>query len=146
RQIRARPELRGIVIIAVSASAFEHDRAGCLEAGADDFLAKPFRQERLFQLLATHLGARLIRAEALIATGDGSSGADPAGFAIPPQQTLRTLLDLARQGNIGALREHAERLAALDPLHAAFAARIGAYLDGFQMKKLRQWLAEIDRR
>jgi len=44
RRIRAR--LRDIVIIAVSASAFEHDRAGCLEAGADDFLAKPFRQER----------------------------------------------------------------------------------------------------
>ena len=63
-----------------------------------------------------------------------------------PPQTLRTLLDLARQGNIGALREHAERLATLDPMHAAFAARMGAYLDGFQMKKLRQWLEQIDRR
>lgn len=49
-----------------------------------------------------------------------------------PPQTPRTLLDLARQGNIGALREHAERLAALDPMHVAFAARMGAYLDGFQ--------------
>ncbi len=146
RRIRARPELRGIVIIAVSASAFEHDRAGCLEAGADDFLAKPFRQERLFQLLATHLGARLIRVEALIAAGAGRSGADPTGLTLPPESTLRTLLDLARQGNIGVLREHVEHLAALDPLHAAFAARMAAYLDGFQMKKLRQWLAEIDRR
>lgn len=151
RRIRARPELRDTVIIAVSASAFEHDRAGCLEAGADDFLAKPFRQERLFQLLATHVDARLLWAEARIAqiverAGDGSSGADPAGLALPPQQTLRTLLDLARHGNLGALREHAERLAALDSRHAAFAARIGAYLDGFQMKKLRQWLEQIDRR
>ncbi|MGH6952996.1 MAG: ATP-binding protein, partial [Alphaproteobacteria bacterium] len=145
RRIRARPELRGIVIIAVSASAFEHDRAGCLEAGADDFLAKPFRQERLFQLLATHLGARLIWAEARIAPGDGSSGADRAGFALPPESTLRTLLDLARQGNIGALRKQALRLAALDPPHAAFAGRMGAYLEGFQMKKLRQWLEQLDR-
>ncbi len=144
RRIRARPELRGIVIIAVSASAFEHDRAGCLEAGADDFLAKPFRQERLFQLLATHLDAHIART--VEKAGDGSSGAAPAGFALPPESTLRTLLDLARQGNIGALREHALRLAALDPLHATFAARIGAYLDAFQMKKLRQWLEQIDRR
>jgi hypothetical protein len=97
----------------------------------DDFLAKPFRQERLFQLLPTHLGARLLCAEARIAqivesAGDGSSGADPAGFALPPQQTLRTLLDFARQRSIGALREHAERLVALDPMHAAFAARVRA--------------------
>jgi len=37
----------------------------------------------------------------------------------------RSFLDLARQGNIGALREHAERLAALDPMRVAFAARMG---------------------
>ncbi len=63
-----------------------------------------------------------------------------------PPQTLRTFLDLTRQGNIGALREHAERLAALDPMHVAFAGRMGAYLDDFQMKKLRRWLEQIDRR
>jgi hypothetical protein len=55
-------------------------------------------------------------------------------------------LDFARQRSIGALREHAERLAALDRMHAAFAARVRAYLDSFQMKKLRQWLEQIDRR
>jgi len=31
-------------------------------------------------------------------------------------------------------------------MHVAFAARMGAYLDGFQMKKLRRWLEQIDRR
>ncbi|MGQ0591226.1 MAG: hypothetical protein ACT4QB_00880 [Gammaproteobacteria bacterium] len=68
-----------------------------------------------------------------------------ARTAIPPESTLRTLLDLARQGNIGALREQALRLAALDPPHAAFAGHMGGYLEGFQMKKLRQWLEQLDR-
>ncbi|HYR27279.1 MAG TPA: ATP-binding protein, partial [Thermoanaerobaculia bacterium] len=45
-------------VIALTASAFEHDRDNILAAGCDDFVAKPFLQVTLFDVLARHLGVR----------------------------------------------------------------------------------------
>ena len=41
RQIRAQPWGRKVPIIALTANAFAEDRAHCIEAGMDDFVAKP---------------------------------------------------------------------------------------------------------
>jgi signal transduction histidine kinase/CheY-like chemotaxis protein len=45
-------------IIALTASAFEHDRDIIISAGCDDFIAKPFLQNTLFDALVRHLGVR----------------------------------------------------------------------------------------
>ncbi|MBW4542713.1 MAG: PAS domain S-box protein [Myxacorys chilensis ATA2-1-KO14] len=47
-------------IIALTASAFEEQRASILAAGCDDFVAKPFRESLLFDKLAEHLGVTYI--------------------------------------------------------------------------------------
>jgi two-component system sensor histidine kinase/response regulator len=47
-------------IIALSASAFEHERGAMIAAGCDDFLAKPFRVGEMFAKLAEHLGVRYV--------------------------------------------------------------------------------------
>ncbi|NTV72196.1 MAG: response regulator [Azonexaceae bacterium] len=44
-------------IIAMTANAFTEDRAECLEAGMKDYLAKPVRPERLYQMLLKWLPA-----------------------------------------------------------------------------------------
>jgi signal transduction histidine kinase/CheY-like chemotaxis protein len=46
------------VVIALTASAFEHDRESILSAGCDDFVAKPFLQATLFDVVVRHLGVR----------------------------------------------------------------------------------------
>jgi CheY-like chemotaxis protein/signal transduction histidine kinase len=50
REIRKRPELRDLPIIALTAKAMMDDRRNCLEAGANDYIAKPIDVDKLVSL------------------------------------------------------------------------------------------------
>ena len=51
------------VIIALSANVFEEDRKAMVDAGCDDFINKPFREEVLLEKLRYHLGLEYIYQE-----------------------------------------------------------------------------------
>jgi PAS domain S-box-containing protein len=55
RQLRQLPGYRETPILAMTANAFAEDRARCLAAGMNDFIAKPVKSEVLFALLLNWL-------------------------------------------------------------------------------------------
>ena len=59
RLIRAQEDAEGrphLPIVALTANASEDDRRTCIDAGMDDYVAKPFRQEALREVLDRWLG------------------------------------------------------------------------------------------
>jgi CheY-like chemotaxis protein len=61
--IKATVKGQATAVIALTASAFEEDRASILASGCDDFLRKPFRESEIFEMLEKHLGLAFIYEE-----------------------------------------------------------------------------------
>ena len=51
RIIRQLPECKSVPILAMTANVYEKDRINCKEAGMDDFIAKPFDPEELYNTI-----------------------------------------------------------------------------------------------
>jgi CheY-like chemotaxis protein len=51
RQIRKLAIARQPRVAAITANAFDEDRRACLDAGMDDFVAKPFRMQDLERVI-----------------------------------------------------------------------------------------------
>ena len=51
RRIRDNPDLRDLPILAMSASVLPHERQQCLEAGMNDFIAKPISAEQFYEAI-----------------------------------------------------------------------------------------------
>jgi PAS domain S-box-containing protein len=60
RRIKTSPEGENTIVIALTASAFEEDRVKILSAGCDDFVRKPYHPNKIYNILAKHLGIRFV--------------------------------------------------------------------------------------
>ncbi|MEM7031039.1 MAG: GAF domain-containing protein [Chloroflexota bacterium] len=123
-QIRQMPDLEDIVIIIVSASAFEQDREDSLAAGANAFLSKPVYLDHLLTTISAHLDIVWQHTVADQGPRDQSNTnqAITDEAMIPPSLAeLRILYQLASLGDMERLQERVTFLSELDVSYTSFA-------------------------
>ncbi|MBL8428857.1 MAG: PAS domain S-box protein [Dechloromonas sp.] len=99
RQIRAMENGASVPIVALTANAFEADRERCIEAGMNDFLAKPVHPDTLYAVLAKYLPGTVLPASTIPEKMDESLISNE--FLLK----MDVLRDLLSKGDIEATRE-----------------------------------------
>jgi len=94
RRIRTAGRDSKVKIISLTANTFENMRNEALDAGADDFLAKPFREEELFEKIRLLLGVEYDYDADTIETVPAAAGETPVS---PPEELSSLPADLAEQ-------------------------------------------------
>ncbi len=110
-------------IVALTASAFDHDRPSILAAGCDDIVAKPFRESLIFETLERQLHVRFTH-EALAPGGElaepaiappapseAALAALPAEWVIELERALGAGDDLLAQEVVDRIAPHDQGLA-----------------------------------
>jgi len=128
RRLRRRPELTGLPIIAVSASASNNDERSCLAAGASAFVPKPVDERMLLDQIQN-----LLQIEWLRETPDAQA-ASP--IIIPPREEIEVLHQMALQGSMRDIARRAAHLAGLDERYRPFADQLLTLANQFQSKAI----------
>jgi signal transduction histidine kinase/DNA-binding NarL/FixJ family response regulator len=134
RQMRQHPQLCQIPIITVSAGVAKNEKDECLEAGAKAFLTKPIDETYMLKQIGIVLGLTWIK-DTLQQTPTVMANPDEQ-FVLPEQDQMESLHNLARAGNMRAISEKAESLAAHDARYRPFADQITQLARGFQSRAL----------
>ncbi|MBD1907072.1 PAS domain S-box protein [Funiculus sociatus GB2-A5] len=91
------------VIIALTASALEFEKAAVLEAGCDDFIRKPFQEEDIFEALHKHLDVSFIYEESTAVSNTISAkplALSAADIAVLPKDLLARLRQAIIEGDL----------------------------------------------
>lgn len=144
RRIRALPAGGEVPIIAVSASVFEEQMRDIIEAGASDFLRKPFREEELLEKVAALLAAEFeYEGEEAPAAAPGEPLSDQAwaeALALLSAQMRAELMAAARELDRGRVLSLVGEVGAVAP---ALAARLRAHADGYRFDLIEEGLSRL---
>ncbi len=144
KQIKATTKGQAVVIIALTASALEEERAVVLSTGCDEFLRKPLQEADIFAAMNKHIGVRYIYEDKTSSEAEKSDSSyslettasniiNPLSFQTLPVVWVASLkqallnVDLDR---ISALIAH------IGTRDAALAQALTDYIDNFEYDKI----------
>jgi signal transduction histidine kinase len=125
--LRARSEFHQTPMIATSASVSASNQQRSLQAGYDDFLAKPIQLEELLAQLQHHL-----QLEWQLTPAPQSPVLDPltaTDLIMPPPEDLLALYEAAQIGHLEQMTQAAQHLKALSPAYVPLATQMLAFIE-----------------
>jgi signal transduction histidine kinase/FixJ family two-component response regulator len=134
RQIRQDEALRSLKVLVSSASVAQMDQQMSLDAGGDDFLAKPVQMSVLVNLLQKHLHLTWNLAP--------GSATQPLSCDLvpPPAEALQAWLELVQEGRLKKLIAAAEALGQQEPQYQPFVEHLTLLAKQFQSEQLEHVL------
>lgn len=139
RRIRARQQSPKPAIILTSASVLSFDPQIAFEAGCDDFLPKPFREDELLNILGRRLRLNWVREQPVEPTVPPA----PAQSATIGTQALHELTEAAARGDIRRIKQTLKELREQQALPADVLTDLEALAETYQMEQIRQRLAAL---
>ncbi|MEL6320235.1 MAG: ATP-binding protein, partial [Cyanobacteria bacterium J06626_14] len=144
--IRSHETLKSTQVIVSSASVAQRDQKMAIEAGGNDFLAKPVDAQSLFQMLAANLTLTWTYEHPAEQSTQVAQVAQVAQasteIVIPPHETLEDLLETAQQTDILALRTQLNDLVSAHPSYAPFAKPILQFASKFMVEEIEELLQQ----
>ncbi|HSI85683.1 MAG: ATP-binding protein [Candidatus Methylacidiphilales bacterium] len=128
-------------IIAVSASAFEHEKAQYIKAGCDEFIAKPFRTERIFSALANLLDVRYV----FRSPEESSAGTPSVDLTeVPiPESLIDRMVVAAELHSLTVLKKCIREMEDLGPGEKRLATHLRDFLSSCDMVAIQGIIARI---
>jgi len=102
RRIKAHPRGKETIVVALTASAMEEDRRSAAQSGADDFLAKPCREDELLDKIRALLNVDYDYEETNDDDAESRGETEPLGaerLGRLPHELLEEIRDATLTGN-----------------------------------------------
>ena len=131
------------VVVALTASILEEEKAILLSAGCDDFLRKPFKEQTIFDTLTTHLGVQYLYDEAGSPDGDNIQQREiltSEQFKVMPQAWLIDLYDAVLEADSQQIMV---LIQAMPETEALLSKKLTTLVRQFQLEKILNLLEPL---
>ena len=124
-------------IVAVSASALEHEQQQYLDMGFERFIGKPFRAERIFQTLSELLNVQFEYADPNAQPDDVDQNFDNISL---PKDSIAKLKEAAELSNVTELERLLDDIQIQNPDVTKFSTHLRTLSQDFKMDEILQIL------
>lgn len=139
RRIRQLPQMQNLVIVAVSASAFDQNRERSLIAGCDRFITKPIDLDILLQNLADLLDLTWIYDQPSEALSEQLAQVEEKGLKLP-SVVAQKIFDFAREGRIRQIHNQLDQLEILDEAYQPLINQLRNLAKRYQLDAIEEFV------
>ncbi len=147
RRIKATGQGKETKVLALTASSFDDERAVVLEAGCDDFMTRPFRENEILVMMGRHLGVEYVYAEkeeTAVSPLAPDNLLPPEALAALPTALLTRLEAAAVRADMASLDALIEEVKEVDTAIAQHVRTLAHQFEYPQISSLVQAVRKLD--